>query len=352
MRLILHAGTQKTGTSAIQASLSENRSALQKEGIFYPQSRHIFGGSQTAHHEFAHTLAGRTRSHGNLVRQFVTRLKSEARSDETVLLSSEALYRHVHGYKRWDQLSPREYWVRRLRYIETVSEVLSDFDVEVLLCLRRQDNFAESLYAEGLTKSPSKLTFSDWRRRSSPLFDYTAQVAAFATQFPFVTILQYEEAAQAGLIKSFFDQLGIEAPDATVRLRESADARLLLWMRDRRPGTSKQRREFSGSEDAVRLFDDHGDPTLWASAEERDRFLGQFGGAYGASFFPSPSPDLRPARLTDADRERIDRAWQRWLGRRRAHQSVAITLDRTRPWLSEARRAAVRFARGTRARGG
>lgn len=241
--------------------------------------------------------------------------------------------------------------MRRLRYSERLSAILSDFDAEVLLCLRRQDKFAESLYAEGLTKSLSKLTFSDWRTKSFPLFDYTAQVAAFDTQFPSIAVLRYEDTAQAGLIKSFFDELGIEAPETNVRLRESADARLLLWMCDRRPGTSKQRREFTGSEEAARLFEDHGDSTLWASAEERDRFLHQFGGAYGASFFPPPSSGLPPARLTDADREQIDRAWQQWLGRRRAQQSVAITLDRTRPWLSEARRAAVRFGRGTRARG-
>ena len=57
MRLILHAGAHKTGTSTIQRALFENRGWLRARGIFYPDPRPRFGSRFRAHHALAHALA-------------------------------------------------------------------------------------------------------------------------------------------------------------------------------------------------------------------------------------------------------------------------------------------------------
>src|SRR5690606_40699353 len=45
-RIVLHIGTEKTGTSSIQHFLSKNRAALAAEGFVYPQFTGADGGSQ------------------------------------------------------------------------------------------------------------------------------------------------------------------------------------------------------------------------------------------------------------------------------------------------------------------
>ena len=40
MRLILHIGTHKTGTSSLQLFCRNNRKALLEHGIFYPKTSH------------------------------------------------------------------------------------------------------------------------------------------------------------------------------------------------------------------------------------------------------------------------------------------------------------------------
>ena len=44
MRLILHAGTHKTGTTSIQKVLADNRDWLRERGLIYPDGGSVFGG--------------------------------------------------------------------------------------------------------------------------------------------------------------------------------------------------------------------------------------------------------------------------------------------------------------------
>lgn len=46
-KLILHIGTQKTGTSSLQTFLTKNRKILDKYGWSYPEFRYSGGGSNT-----------------------------------------------------------------------------------------------------------------------------------------------------------------------------------------------------------------------------------------------------------------------------------------------------------------
>lgn len=311
-RVLLHAGTHKTGTTSIQAVLSEHRKALRKQGLFYPDAKRFLGGGHHAHHRLAHALVGIDPDAAAAAQRFLEHVRSTARPNETILFSSEAFYRHVSGVKNWRKVSEEDYWPLRTRYMSQVAETLSDAAIGVLLFLRRPDSFAESLYHENVTKSLTKSTFYEWLRRTGPLFHYDAQVAAFSSAFASVEVCRYEDAVAKGLVETFFHRIGLSAPAGGSWTRRSPDARIILWMHDRRPGTWEQRREFAASPEAINVFDDYGGTTLWQATEDRAAFLERFDGAYGAGFFPPPSGDFRPAKLTGDDAMRIDAAWSRW----------------------------------------
>lgn len=312
VRMLIHAGTHKTGTTSVQAVLGEHRKELRKQGLVYPDAKPYLGGGRHAHHRFAHALVGVDPDAFDAARRFFQGVKASVQAGDTVLLSSEAFYRHVHGTKQWRSVSNEDYWPFRARYLSQLADMCADIDVGVLLFLRRPDTFAESLYHENVTKSLTKSPFYKWLQRTQPLFHYDAQVDAFASAFSSVQVCRYEDAAAEGLVEAFFRQIGFVAPGAGSWTRRSPDARLVLWMHQRRPGTWAQRREFAASPEARELFDDYGATTLWQSREDRDAFLAQFDGDYGAGFFLPPTGELRPATLSDADAQRIDRAWLRW----------------------------------------
>lgn len=311
--MLIHAGTHKTGTTSIQAVLSEHRKELRKQGLVYPDTKPYLGGGRHAHHRLAHALVGLDRDTLHTAHRFWDDTKAAARSGDTILLSSEAFYRHVHEVKNWRSVSKEDYWPLRTRYLSRLAEMVGDAaEVRVVLFLRRPDAFAESLYRENVTKSLTKAPFSRWLRRTHPLFHYDAQVTAFSSVFPSVDVYRYEDAAADGLVEAFFQQIGFVAPGEGPWTRRSPDARIVLWMHQRRPGTWEQRREFATSQEALDLFDDYGATTLWQSCDDRDAFLEQFGGRYGADFFTPPTRDLRPATLSEEDASRIDAAWSRW----------------------------------------
>jgi hypothetical protein len=316
---VLHAGTHKTGTTSIQAVLDQHRKQLRKQGLVYPDTKPYLGGGRHAHHRLAHALVAADAEPLAAAHRFLDDVKASARPDDTVLLSSEAFYRHVHAIKNWRSVSKDDYWPLRTQYLARVAEALSDLDASVLLFLRRPDAFAESLYRENVTKSLTKAPFYRWLQRSRPLFHYDEQVEAFSSAFPSVQVCRYEDAAAEGLVYAFFCHIGFTAPASGPWTRRSPDARLILWMHQRRPGTWEQRRKFATSHEATSLYGDYGATTLWQSTDDRDAFLERFTGTYGAEIFAPPSGELRPATLTEDDAQRIDTAWSRWL-RRNGHR--------------------------------
>jgi hypothetical protein len=313
-RVLLHVGTHKTGTTSIQSVLSRHRKTLRKQDLVYPNTRPFLRGGGEAHHRLAHGLCGINPDIESAAQRFLDHLQRTTRQGKTVLLSSEAFYRNLHGVKHWNSASLNDYWPRRRQYLSHVADSLPATDIRVILFIRRPDTFAESLYREIVTKSLTKYHFYKWLRRTQHLFCYDAQIQAFSSAFPSVQVVRYEDALTEGLVEAFFRRIGFTAPAPAPWTRRSPDARLVLWMHQRRPGTWEQRRKFVTSQEALDLFPDYGTPTLWQSAADRDAFLEQFDGTYGAEFFPPPSRDLPPATLIEDDAQRIDAAWARWMG--------------------------------------
>jgi hypothetical protein len=210
MRLILHAGTHKTGTTSIQHVLAHNRDWLRERGLIYPDGRAVFG--EKKHYPFFDALTGTDRHGLRKAAAFLDEARRLASPSEAIIIASETAYRHIDGYNDWKHFTSPDYWPRRQRYLARTAEVLSDFDVEVLLFFRARDSFAESLYKEVIKKNYWRGDFLAFLIHFAPWFDYDRQIGAFQNAFGTVRIKSYEAATRAGLIDSFFSTIGFPAP--------------------------------------------------------------------------------------------------------------------------------------------
>jgi len=123
LKLYLHIGSTKTGSTAVQSYLHVNRAALLRQGVLYPET--FLDG--VAHHKLATLLQSDSSSS---VDDFA-KLKQEitASTAHTVILSTESLF----------FLQSR---------IDELAEQLNDFDVYPVVYLRRQDVWFEAMYTQ------------------------------------------------------------------------------------------------------------------------------------------------------------------------------------------------------------
>lgn len=97
-KIVLHIGATKTGTSAIQSAMVQNRAALLAQGILVPESRRedkaeegrVTGGNCRPIHKFSSKYAAAPNAAARELTQALDELFSES-SARTVLFSSEAL---------------------------------------------------------------------------------------------------------------------------------------------------------------------------------------------------------------------------------------------------------------------
>lgn len=186
-QLFLHIGTHKTATTTVQHFLAANRSSLSVQGLVYPDlSHHGFKGPR-AHHRLAHATAGRPGTGTpDRARRFFDELRAGLRPDDRVIVSSEAFYRHVLPSTDG---SGREYDAGGgavgdpLPYIQALRDCIGDFDVKVLVMLRRQDRFLESLYAEQVMRSNFVGDIDRFTEERLWLADYEARLSQWAEVF-------------------------------------------------------------------------------------------------------------------------------------------------------------------------
>lgn len=305
MRILLHAGTHKTGTSTIQNVLDRHRDTLRAASVFYPDARRVFGGTYVAHHPFAHAVA---EPHGHaLARQFVEQLEQDIGPEDVVLLSAEPIYRHTWG-------DEDGWWSRHAHYLVRLADTLGAHDVTPVLVFRRRDTFVESLYHERVSKGFGR-EFAHYADRVDRLLDYQRQLVLFREAFGKACELDFEDLAGGQLVSRFLEELGLTMaalPAMDERARQSVDARLTLWMASAYRDVPDdelvtQRRRFAKNPVSNELFEDHGRVTLWADRGARRELLDRYGDT-------RPIEDDRPpAVLTPELEDQIDDAFDAYL---------------------------------------
>lgn len=209
MRLLLHIGTHRTGTTTIQRFASKHRTALKERRLWYPGYEIVGANDHYAHLDLAHGVAGLSdrRLDFDGARRFFDAVRQHAGEDDTVLISSEPFYRHT--YPETAESSP-EYWQARERYVRRTLEVAGDLDIEIVLVLRRQDAFAQSMYNEHIKATRYGGTFEQFIEEKRALFEYHSQIRTWQRHFSQLRVLVFEDLVATGdLVAAFFDAFGI-----------------------------------------------------------------------------------------------------------------------------------------------
>lgn len=131
MKLILHCGIHRTGSTSIQKNLTSNREALKRQGFLYPE---IEGVSSPD------SLPSRLNVEASKIARFFGEIETQAsHRTHTVILSSEDLCR-----------------IKNFRFLKGVPK---KYEIYVALYLRRQDLWLESWYNQNV-KWPWDAEFS------------------------------------------------------------------------------------------------------------------------------------------------------------------------------------------------
>lgn len=129
-KILLHIGTHKTGSTAIQSFCYKNSMALIQQGILYPESYTKWGG----HHQIPWHL-GVTHPY----------------KDEDITFDQIMLYlkQQIAIYQpRQVILSSEDFEFLPLPALKRLKETLDDYPIEILIYLRRQDNYLISEYKQ------------------------------------------------------------------------------------------------------------------------------------------------------------------------------------------------------------
>ncbi len=145
MRVLLHIGQSKTGTSAIQAFLTLNRVRLEGAGIAYPPVR--VGGATVdlgSHNAVADAVAGRLSYPFLAAEAYAAQFFGAGRhaAARRMILSGEHFF---GGHPRvWEVAGEDEYFAQYRQKVERVAGFLAGQETDILIYLRPQVDWLES----------------------------------------------------------------------------------------------------------------------------------------------------------------------------------------------------------------
>ena len=144
-KLILHIGTEKTGTTSIQDFLSENKVELESQGVFIPQSP--CGSISAPNHR---RLATACFNNGNTDDSFLDfnikdfeKWRVETFEEIKSELISSSINTHILSSEHFSSRLTNEAEI--LRLYDFLKDIYSE--IKVVVYFRRQDEYAVSLYS-------------------------------------------------------------------------------------------------------------------------------------------------------------------------------------------------------------
>lgn len=209
-RVILHIGTHKTGTTSIQRTLRKYSGKLAKRGIIYPGYSIIGKRSHYAHIGISNALA---EDHPNFTRAdsaiFFSSLTQGKSENDVVLVSAESMYRQCIGpTSPQDAASAQEYWDMRHAYIRDLRALTGP--AEIVIVLRNQADFAESMYQEHVKVTRYGGDFQQFLSDFWFHFQYYEQIKAWEQHFGTVRVIPFETLKGPNITKLFLLALGLK----------------------------------------------------------------------------------------------------------------------------------------------
>lgn len=209
MRLFLHVGTHKTGTTSIQTFAARNRSTLYERGLYYPGFDTIGLEPRRSHLSLIGGLYGIGKNNPLSEDEAQSFFQSLRRWDESqesmdVLLSAENIVR----------LRPRKrrHFFRRLRAEFPKAEIIP------VCALRRQDDLADSLYRTTVrSEIAPHLRAPDWETfidQHYHMFAYNTLITqAVQILGSPARVIPYIGPSRLNSIPEFFQVLGVRTDD-------------------------------------------------------------------------------------------------------------------------------------------
>lgn len=185
-RIWIRIGTQKTGSSALQAWCADNSASLKDHGLLYSRS----GQTRPASGALARAMLADDPQAQMLISQLMQDIESAGPAISDVLISSE------------------NFSTAPAATFAPLFDALRDHDITVMVSLRRQDMFAESLIKQWIKwNGQAAENYQGYLRQTlAPLLDYDRLLNDWASTYP-----------QARLVPQIYPEAGSpEGPPDTI----------------------------------------------------------------------------------------------------------------------------------------
>jgi hypothetical protein len=223
MKLIVHIGAGKTGSSSIQDALLGSESALLQKGIFYTglmmdKAPRLEGCEWQFHGGSDIFFDNEDREHKTeQMHTILSREVDRARENgiHTIIWSNEWLFgRHTTVFPALAKLAKAH----------------SDLKIEVLCYVRRHDKWARSAYTQWGMKHktyPGKIRgFHEWIKGRN--FAYTDSIKPWIERFPrAVEIANYD--ATLNIVEDFFKRIDVDQPSLRKSNIAPRNSILAVW---------------------------------------------------------------------------------------------------------------------------
>lgn len=237
IKLVMHVGTPKTGTTSIQHFLFDNRKKIVKTGILYPNvvNKH---DTVPKHQWIVDALLDCNVS--LLIDKFTMVMKQVDKNTETIFLSTEGIFNHWYTYTQESK-----------SYLAVLSNY---FDVHYWVCYRKPTSFFSSFYKQ-LLKNPQIPSIESYGKSLSLLemmedpwfvrhIDYDGFLYELETLVPRSKIKIF--AYNKDIVSSFCHELGITLENTDKTRENTGLCRTsieILKIINRFPTSIEQKRE-------------------------------------------------------------------------------------------------------------
>lgn len=176
MKVYLHIGMSKAGSTAIQQCILQHEGALLQAGVCYPEATRVNG----AHYKLFQAL------------------QDGGGADEAATVIAEAEAAHAARLI----VSVEGLWLVNDDAVRRLAQALSGHDAEVVLYLRRPDTYLTSSYRQGIKrKRRTTLSEADYARQPHERLRYDRVLERWAEHFP-LRVRAYE-AVRSDLVGDF-----------------------------------------------------------------------------------------------------------------------------------------------------
>lgn len=205
MEILIHIGTHKTATTYIQNILWSEREALDQTGILYPEAGYYDG----AHHRLGGSLVNgmdcnilkridaprfNTLAEIPWWQDFVSEVN--AKRPDRVLISSEEF----------------EWYTSPIDLIDFLATALPRYQIRIAICLRRQEEFLESLYQE-FVREPKVREKRFFRQAMGDLrfanYDKLISRWEYACGENAIKVVRFDDLKSRGILAGYMDFLDL-----------------------------------------------------------------------------------------------------------------------------------------------